>query len=78
VPPGVAITDKSGAAGLLMWMQTHRPDLAAGVSKRDPRLVSLLDAVMREYDDGRVTGLADSEVDALVDAAFGVVPAGTR
>ncbi|MBI2760124.1 MAG: 2-isopropylmalate synthase [Chloroflexi bacterium] len=78
MPPGVAITDKSGAAGLLMWMQTHRPDLAAGVSKRDPRLMSLLDAVMREYDDGRVTGLADSEVDALVNSAFGVVPAGAR
>ena len=74
-PPGVAITDKSGAAGLLMWMQKHRPELAAGLSKRDPRLTALLDAVMREYDDGRVTGLADSEVHALVDAAFGVAVA---
>jgi isopropylmalate/homocitrate/citramalate synthase len=71
-PPGVAITDKSGAAGLLMWMQKHRPDLAGGLSKRDPRLVALLDAVMRAYDDGRVTGLADSEVDALVNEAFSV------
>ncbi len=47
-------------------------DLAAGLAKRDPRLTALLDAVMQEYDDGRVTGLADSEVDALVDAAFRV------
>jgi citrate (Re)-synthase len=70
-PPGVGITDKSGAAGLLMWMQKQRPELAEGVSKRDPRLVSLLEAVMREYDEGRVTGLADSEVNALVDEAFG-------
>ncbi len=72
VAPGVGITDKSGAAGLLMWMQRSRPDLAAGVSKRDPRLLALLDAVMREYDDGRVTGLADSEVEALVERAFGM------
>jgi isopropylmalate/homocitrate/citramalate synthase len=70
--PGVGITDKSGAAGLLMWMRHHRPELAAGLSKRDPRLISLLDAVMREYDEGRVTGLADNEVDALVSATFGV------
>jgi hypothetical protein len=27
---------------------------------------------MRAYDEGRVTGLADSEVHALVDQAFGV------
>jgi isopropylmalate/homocitrate/citramalate synthase len=71
-PPGVAITDKSGAAGLLMWMQTHRPDLAAGLTKRDPRLLRVLAAVEREYDGGRVTSLADSEVDALIEAAFAV------
>jgi citrate (Re)-synthase len=70
--PGVAITDKSGAAGLLMWMRRHRPDLAAGVSKRDPRLLAALDAVMRQYDDGRVTSLADSEVHRLLDHAFAV------
>lgn len=69
-PPGVCITDKSGAAGLLMWIQSHRPELAAGLAKRDPRLVALLDAVMRQYDDGRVTGLADSEVDVLVSETF--------
>jgi isopropylmalate/homocitrate/citramalate synthase len=69
-PPGVAITDKSGAAGLLMWMQKHRPGEAAGLDKRDQRLLSVLDAVMKEYDDGRVTSLADEEVASLVDAAF--------
>jgi len=73
-PPGVAITDKSGAAGLLMWMQTHRPDLAAGLTKRDPRLLEILAAVERAYDDGRVTSLADSEVDALIEEAFSATP----
>ena len=75
-PPGVAITDKSGAAGLLMWMQDHRPGLAAGVDKRDPRITRLLDLVMREYDDGRVTGLADEEVARMVEDAF--TPVGAR
>ncbi len=69
-PPGVAITDKSGAAGLLMWMQRRRPAEATGVDKRDPRLARVLDLVMTEYDDGRVTSLADEEVDRLIDVAF--------
>jgi hypothetical protein len=69
-PPGVAITDKSGAAGLLMWLQDHRPELAVGTDKRDARVMRLLELVMREYEDGRVTGLADEEVSAMVDEAF--------
>ena len=75
-PPGVAITDKSGAAGLLMWMQKHRPIEAAGLGKRDDRLMRMLDLVMREYDDGRVTSLADEEVHALVDDVFAGVGVG--
>ncbi len=71
-PPGVAITDKSGAAGLLMWMQKHRPAEAVGLGKRDVRLVRVLEMVMREYDDGRVTSLADVEVHELIDSAFAV------
>ncbi len=75
-PPGVAITDKSGAAGLLMWMQKHRAADAHGIDKRDPRLAHVLDLVMREFDDGRVTSLADEEVDRLIDAAFAPIAAG--
>jgi len=72
--PGVAITDKSGAAGLLMWMQTHRPAEAAGLDKRDPRIARLLELVMREYEDGRVISLPDEEVGQMVDQVFaGVV-----
>ncbi len=75
-PPGVAITDKSGAAGLLMWMQTHRPAEAAGLDKRDPRLMRALDMVMRLYDDGRVIAIADEEVHAILDEAFAEVAVG--
>jgi hypothetical protein len=66
----VAISDKSGAAGLLLWLRRHRPALAAGVSKRDPRLQEVLGRVAASFDDGRITSLADDEVGALVDAAF--------
>lgn len=75
-PPGIAITDKSGAAGLLLWMQKHRPAEAAGIDKRDSRVGRILDFVMGEYDDGRVTSLADEEVHQLVDDAFAVAAVG--
>ncbi len=73
-PPGVAITDKSGAAGLLMWMQKHRPAEAEGLSKRDPRLLRVLDLVMAEYDEGRVIAIADEEVHGMIDQAWEQVP----
>ncbi len=75
-PPGVAITDKSGAAGLLMWMQTHRPGEAAGLEKRDPRLLRALDMVMGLYDDGRVIAIADEEVHQILDEALAEVAVG--
>jgi hypothetical protein len=73
----VAITDKSGAAGLLMWVRDHRPELARGLTKQDARLRRLSDAVMEEYLAGRTTSLSDGEVDSLVDQAFGRTEART-
>ena len=72
----MAITDKSGAAGLLMWMQTHRPAEAIGLEKRDPRLLRVLDMVMSLYDDGRVIAIADEEVHQILDEAFAEVAVG--
>jgi citrate (Re)-synthase len=68
--PRVAITDKSGAAGLLMWIRDHRPDLARGLTKRDPRVRRLNEAIIDAYSSGRVTSLGDDEVASLVDRAF--------
>ncbi|MEX1103517.1 MAG: hypothetical protein WED87_04660, partial [Dehalococcoidia bacterium] len=75
-PPGVAITDKSGAAGLFMWMQKHRPVESDGLTKRDPRLLRVLDLVMSEYDEGRVIAIADEEVHGMIDEAWAQVPVG--
>ena len=69
-PPRVAITDKSGAAGILMWLRDHRPDLAEGVEKRDPRLQELSRLVLDEFAEGRVSSLADEEMDALAQRVF--------
>jgi len=75
-PPGVAITDKSGAAGLLMWMQEHRQEEAAGLDKRDPRLLRVLQLVMNEYEDGRVIAIADEEVHGMIESVFAAMPVG--
>ncbi|HEY7201992.1 MAG TPA: 2-isopropylmalate synthase [Candidatus Dormibacteraeota bacterium] len=69
-PPRVAITDKSGAAGLLLWMRDHRPRLAADLTKQDPRVRRLNETIIEEFSAGRITSLSDDEVGELVDAAF--------
>lgn len=69
-PPRVAITDKSGAAGILMWLRDHRPDLAGGVFKTDPRLRELSRLVLDEFTGGRVTSLSDDEMGALAERVF--------
>jgi isopropylmalate/homocitrate/citramalate synthase len=69
-PPKVAITDKSGAAGLLMWIRDHRPGLASGLTKQDERVRRLNEAIVEEFSAGRVTSLGDDEVGVLVDQAF--------
>lgn len=70
-PPGVAINDKSGAAGIVLWLRSHRPEMSGGVAKSDPRIGRIVEAVQAGYDDGRITSLSDGEVDALVVAEFG-------
>jgi len=69
-PPKVAITDKSGTAGLLMWIRDQRPGLAAGLTKQDPRLRRLNETIIEEFSAGRITSLGDEEVGRLVDAEF--------
>jgi isopropylmalate/homocitrate/citramalate synthase len=69
--PRVAITDKSGAAGLLMWVRDHRPGLAEGLTKQDPRIRRLNETIIEEFSAGRVTSLGDEEVGRLVDETFG-------
>jgi isopropylmalate/homocitrate/citramalate synthase len=69
-PPRVAITDKSGTAGLVLWIRDHRPKLAEGLTKQDPRVRRLNERIIEEFGAGRITSLADEEVGQLVDEAF--------
>jgi isopropylmalate/homocitrate/citramalate synthase len=69
-PPRVAITDKSGTAGLLLWMRDHRPALAEGLMKQDPLVRRLNERIIEEFGAGRITSLSDDEVGQLVDEAL--------
>jgi len=67
-PVSVAITDKSGAAGIKHWLDAHY-DL--DVAKDDPRLLKIRDRVDAEYEAGRTTAVSDDEMDAWYKEEFG-------
>ncbi len=67
-PIGVAITDKSGAAGIKHWIRNHH---GLDVPKDDPRLVSIREKVDAAYEAGRITAISDEEMIAWYQQAFG-------
>ncbi len=68
-PIGVAITDKSGAAGIKHWLD-HNYDL--NLAKDDPRLVAIREKVDAEYETGRTTAISDEEMHAWYAEVFQV------
>jgi isopropylmalate/homocitrate/citramalate synthase len=67
-PIGIAITDKSGAAGLKHWIEKHYKQ---DVAKDDARLLAIRDKVDAEYEHGRTTAISDEEIHAWYAEAFG-------
>jgi hypothetical protein len=67
----VALTDKSGVAGVIRWIQ-ERYDLDNGdVAKDDPRIGAINAWIAKEYEGGRITCMSDEEMDAKVHELFG-------
>ncbi len=66
-PPIVNITDKSGLAGIAHWINT-KIEIAEEerVEKSHPAVGRIYEIVMNEYNDGRVTAMADREMMVLV------------
>ncbi len=62
-PMDVAITDKSGIAGVAFWINTH---LCLGpkerIDKRHPGILRIFEWIRSEYDSGRVTSISDEEM----------------
>lgn len=70
---GVAITDKTGAAGIKHWVEAHY-DIQ--IAKHDPRIVKIKDLIDVEYAADRVSVISDDEMFAWVREVFGTdVPA---
>ena len=66
-PPGVAITDKSGAAGIKHWIGAN---YGLDVTKDDARLLKIRDRVDAEYEGGRTTVVSNDEMHAWYAEAF--------
>jgi citrate (Re)-synthase len=71
-PIGVAIADKTGAAGIKHWVETQY-DIQ--VAKHDPRITWIKDRIDAEYAADRISAISDEEMHQWVRQAFkGKVP----
>lgn len=71
-PIGVAIADKTGAAGIKHWVETH---YEIQIAKHDPRIIRIKDQIDAEYAADRISVISDDEMHEWVREAFsGQVP----
>jgi len=66
-PSGVAITDKSGAAGVKHWIEAR---YQTEIPKHDPRVTKIKDKIDAEYAADRVSMVSDEEMFEWVRQAF--------
>lgn len=72
-PVQVAITDKTGAAGIKHWIESR---FQIEITKHDPRVVKIKDRIAAEYVTDRVSAISDDEMYKWVREAFeGNLPA---
>ena len=67
-PVGVAITDKTGAAGIKHWIEDR---YVIEIPKHDPRVVAIKDKIDEEYAADRIAAISDDEMIAWVEELFG-------
>ena len=71
-PIRIGLTDKSGVAGVLAWVQ-DRYEFTEALAKDDVRAKAINDWITAEYEEGRITALSDEELDEKVHEHFGDV-----
>jgi isopropylmalate/homocitrate/citramalate synthase len=72
-PVEVAITDKTGAAGIKHWIESR---FQIEITKHDPRVVKIKDQIAAEYVTDRVSAISDDEMLKWMHEAFeGTLPA---
>jgi len=67
-PIGVAITDKTGAAGIKHWIESR---YEIEIAKHDPRVLKIKDKIDAEYAANRVSMISDKEMAEWALEAFG-------
>ena len=67
-PVGVAITDKTGAAGIKHWIEAR---YQIEIPKHDLRITKIKDRIDAEYSANRVSAISDKEMFQWVREAFG-------
>jgi isopropylmalate/homocitrate/citramalate synthase len=67
-PVSVAITDKSGAAGIKHWIESV---FDIEISKHNPHITRIKDRIDAEYSADRVSAISDEEMFAWVRETFG-------
>jgi isopropylmalate/homocitrate/citramalate synthase len=67
-PVGVAITDKSGAAGIKHWIEER---YVTEIPKHDPRVMKIKDLIDAEYTVDRVSPISDDEMTGWMEELFG-------
>jgi len=67
-PIGVAITDKTGAAGIKHWIEAR---FEIQIPKHDPRVTKIKDQIDAEYAADRVSSISDEEMFEWVRIVFG-------
>jgi len=67
-PVGVAITDKTGAAGIKHWIEAR---YQIEIPKHDPRITRIKDRIDAEYAADRVSMISDEEMFQWIREAFG-------
>ena len=67
-PVKVAITDKTGAAGVKHWIESH---FQIDIPKHNPRVVRIKNRIDQEYANERLSVISDEELLEWVKEAFG-------
>jgi isopropylmalate/homocitrate/citramalate synthase len=67
-PVSVAITDKTGAAGIKHWIEAK---YKIEIPKHDPRVIKVKNQIDSQYADDRVSAISDEEMFEWVKESFG-------
>ncbi len=61
-PPSISVTDKSGIAGILYWLQTQTELKTDELDKNHPGVVNIRDWVEEQFQSGRTTSISSEEM----------------